>query len=104
MLESMNTWRQSTAPSDKNADAAHRVFAMLLCARVFILKQLVQSIPVNTGATVARRRWILAQALPPRLLLEGDDIFVKVLRGLRCADTKIMLDIIRSTMLALMTE
>jgi hypothetical protein len=77
---------------------------MLLCARVLVFKQLVRHLPVDTDATVARRRWILAQVLPPRLAFEDDDIFVKVLRDLRRADTKIMLRIIRSTLRALTTE
>jgi hypothetical protein len=106
MLQSMSTWHQGTSAADifKNADAADRAFAMLLCARVFVLKQLVQRLPVDTDAIVARRRWILAQVLPPRLTFEDDDLFVKVLRDLQHADTKIMLGIIRSTLRALTTE
>jgi hypothetical protein len=79
MLPSMSTWHQSTSSADisKNAEAAHRAFTILLYAHVFILKELVQHIPVGTDATVSRRRWILAQVVPPRLKFEDDDLFVK---------------------------
>jgi hypothetical protein len=106
MLKSMSTWDQgiSSANISKNAEAAHRAFVMLICARVFILKQLVQHLPVGTNATLARRRWILAQILPPHLAFQPDDLFVKVLRDLRGADTMIMLRIIRSTLFDLTTK
>jgi hypothetical protein len=106
MLLSMSTWHQGTSSADisKNAEAAHRAFAILLCARVFILKQLVQHIPVGTDVIVARRRWILAQVVPPRLKFEDDDLFVKLLRDLWCGDTKIMLCIVCSTLLDLTTN
>ena len=105
-------WHQGSNPADieKNGVAADRVFAMLLCARVFVLKQLVQRLPVNTDAKVARRRWVLAQVLPPRLNLDispknpSDDLFTRVLRALRQADTDMMLDIIFSTLHETMTE
>jgi hypothetical protein len=71
---------------------------MLLCARFFIFKQLVQHFPANTKVTDARRRWVFAQVLPPCLLDDGEDLFVKVLQGLRGAETRIMLDIIRSSL------
>ena len=77
---------------------------MLLCARFFILKQLVQRIPVNTDVTDARRRWVLAQVLPPRLRYHGDDLFVRVLRGLQGAETETMLDVIRSLLDSIMSE
>ncbi|KAF8521957.1 hypothetical protein BU17DRAFT_64682 [Hysterangium stoloniferum] len=70
--------------------ATDRVSAMLLCARIFILKQFVQHIPVNTDATLARRRWVLAQVLPPHLDFWGDDLFVRVLRTLQHADMQII--------------
>ncbi|KAF8522268.1 hypothetical protein BU17DRAFT_87361 [Hysterangium stoloniferum] len=75
MLQSMSTW--NTGDSDghsKNAKSADRVFAMLLFVRLFVLKQLVQHLPFNTDATVARRRWVLAQVLPP-CLPKGEDLF-----------------------------
>ncbi|KAF8512020.1 hypothetical protein BU17DRAFT_96669 [Hysterangium stoloniferum] len=81
-----------------------RVSAMLLCARIFILKQFLQHIPVNTDATLARRRWVLAQVLPPRLDFWGDDLFVRVLRTLQRADMQIMRDIIASTLSELKTK
>jgi hypothetical protein len=100
MLQSMSTWHQGTSSSDisENAAAAHRAFAMLLCARVFILQQLVQRLPNNIEVMVARRRWILAQVLPPRLTFDGDDLFVKVLRDLLHGDARTMLTIARSTL------
>jgi hypothetical protein len=68
MLQSISPWHQGRSAADisKNTDAADRVFAMLLCAHVFVLKQLVRHLPVDTDATVAQRRWILAQVLPLR--------------------------------------
>ena len=106
MLLSMSAWHQGTSSADiyKDVEAAHRAFAMLLCARVFILKQLVQHIPVGTDVTAARRRWILAQVVPPRLKYEEDDLFVTLLRDLRSGDTQTMLRITRSTMRDLTTK
>ena len=77
---------------------------MLLCARVFILKQLAQYLPVNTDVMVARRRWVLAQVLPPRLNREDHDVSVRVLRVLWHADTEIMLKAICPTLRDLMTN
>ncbi|KAF8516724.1 hypothetical protein BU17DRAFT_92559 [Hysterangium stoloniferum] len=97
MLQTMSTW--NTGDSDghsKNAESADRVFAMLLFARVFVLKQLVKYLPLNTDATVARRRWVLAQALPPRSSQKGDDLFVTILQTIRHADTDIMITSINS--------
>ncbi|KAF8497010.1 hypothetical protein BU17DRAFT_72416 [Hysterangium stoloniferum] len=68
------------------------------CARVLILKQFVQHVPVNTGATLDRRRWVLAQVLPPSLNFQDEDLFVRVLWTLRSADTQIMRSIIASTL------
>jgi hypothetical protein len=90
ILTSMSTTDIST-----NAD---RVFAMLLCARIFIFRRFMQQIPSSAGVTTARRRWVLAQVLPPRLNHEDDDLFVKVLRSLRHADTEIMLKMARGTL------
>jgi len=107
ILQSMSTWHkgESSEPSiyHKNARAADHAFTMLLCARTFILKQLVLHLPVNTDVTVARRRWVLAQVLPPRLKTESDDLFVKVLRALRRADVYTMQGIIDSTLRILLT-
>ena len=106
LLLSMSTWHHdiTSANISQNRDAAHRVFAMLLCARFFILEQFVRHLPVDTNITVARRRWMLAQVMPPRLMFEDDDLFVKLLRDLRFGDTKIMLLIIRSTLRDLTTK
>ena len=71
---------------------------MLLCARLFILKRFMQRLPINTDVAVARRRWVLAQILPPRLEYDNEDLFVKVLRSLWGAKTDITRDIIRSSM------
>jgi hypothetical protein len=62
---------------------------MLLCARVFVFKQLLNRIPLQTDVKTARRRWVLLQSWPRRYGL-GNDIFVEVLMSLR-ADTDIML-------------
>ncbi|KAF8521901.1 hypothetical protein BU17DRAFT_87449 [Hysterangium stoloniferum] len=105
--EILSTLRRHTGEIDehtKKARAADRVFAMLLCARLFILKRFVQHVPVNTDATLARRRWVLAQALPPYLPFGRDDLFVRVLWTLKHADTQIMLDIITSTLSELTTK
>ncbi|KAF8498457.1 hypothetical protein BU17DRAFT_72319 [Hysterangium stoloniferum] len=105
ILPTLSTW--DTGGSDglqKNARAADRVFAMLLCARFFILKQFVQHIPVKTDATLARRRWVLAQVLPPISKFHGDDLFVTVLRTLQHVDTQTMRGIIASILMELTTE
>lgn len=89
MLESMSSWRTDPPHLSNNGVAAHRTFAMLLCARVSILGQLVQRFPAKTNVTDARRRWVLAQVMPP-CLEESEDLFVTVLRTLRNTDTDIM--------------
>ncbi|KAF8512673.1 hypothetical protein BU17DRAFT_96067 [Hysterangium stoloniferum] len=79
ILPTISTWHtEETDEHKENAKAADRVFAMLLCARIFILKQFVQHVPVNTDATV--------------------------LETLRPADTEIMRDIISSTLRELKTK
>ncbi|KAF8512021.1 hypothetical protein BU17DRAFT_96670 [Hysterangium stoloniferum] len=94
-----------TLPSLSPCDVAtDRVSAMLLCSRIFILKQFVQHIPVNTDATLAWRRWVLAQVLPPHLDFWGDNLFIRVLRALQPADMQIMRDIIASTLSELKTK
>ena len=104
MLKSMSTWSTSSLDLSNNTPAAHRTFAMLLCACFFILKQPVKHLPVGTDATVARRRWVIAQILPPRLSHDDDDLFVKVFQNIRGAETRIMLDIIRSSLDNIKTE
>jgi hypothetical protein len=98
ILQTMSTWSDKSQDLSNNTSPAQRIFAMLLCARFFIFKQLVQHFPVNTKVTDARRRWVFAQVLPPRLSDDGKDLFVKVLQGLQGAETRIMLDIIRSSL------
>ncbi len=86
MLQSMSTWGQGQGSADisENISAARRTFAMMLCARFFILKQLVQHFPV--------------------LGHENDDLFVKVLWDLRRADTDVMLDIVCSSLHNIMSH
>jgi hypothetical protein len=70
-MSSMSTWDRSTG---HNVDAAHRAFAMLICARIFVLKCLLEKIPPGTSVLTARRRWVLLQVIPP---FDGiEDIFV----------------------------
>ena len=83
--------------STKNVKVATRAFAMLICARVFVLKQLLENLPPGTDATVARRRWVLVQVLPPYLRFnKKDDMFALLVRSLRPADTDVMLDLSRT--------
>ncbi|KAM6495491.1 hypothetical protein JOM56_008197 [Amanita muscaria] len=104
MLQSMSSWRPEPPNLSNNGAAARRAFAMLLCARVSILKQLVQHFPGKTNVTDARRRWVLAQILPPRLKQSDEDLFVTVLRALRNADTDIMLRMARDLLGDIMTK
>jgi len=77
---------------------------MLSCARIFLLKQLVQHLPVGVDATVARRRWVLAQVLPPCLTLDKEDLFVKVLRRLQHAETNIIYETIYAMLRAVIAS
>jgi hypothetical protein len=79
IMESMSNWDGNA----DNVDVAHRAFAMLICARVFVLKSLLEKLPSGTDAETARRRWVLAQVLPP--FHRTHDIFVIVLDSLRAA-------------------
>ena len=93
----MSSWRTGSSEDlSENSSAAQRTFAMLLCARFFILEQLVQRFPANTNVMDARRRWVLAQVLPP--WRNTEDLFVIVLRGLRRAEAETMLDITRESL------
>ena len=103
MLHSMSSWRTEPSDLSKDDSAVHRAFAMLLCARVFILKELVQHFPVETNVANARRRWVLAQVLPPHLE-RSEDLFVTVLRALRNADTEVMLCIAEELLDDIMTK
>lgn len=95
----MSTWNNGDSAGDiiKNTQAADHTFAMLLCARLFILVQLVINLPVGTNPTVARRRWVLAQILPPNLQYGGSssDLFAIMLGSLRRVSTKNLQKLIR---------
>jgi len=86
-MTTMSNWDGSTesgTDTRHNVDVAHRAFAMLVCARIFVLKCLLEKLPSDTDAETARRRWVLVQAMPPIDL--ATDIFVAVFRSLRGAD------------------
>jgi len=101
----MSSWNQNFLRDgiQKNEDAAKRAFAMLLYTRVFTLDQFVHRLPDQTDGKVARRRWVLLQAMPPRLpAIDSDhDIFVELFHSLRNADTDAMLSFINETLLGL---
>jgi len=85
----MSNWDRSTedwADTKHNIDVAHRAFAMPICARVVVLKSLLEKLPPNT----ARRRWVLVRAMPPVDL--ATDIFVAVLKSFRAADKTDLID------------
>ena len=79
IMEDTSNWKESA----NKVDLAHRVFAMLICARVFVLKCLLDLLPADTSAETARRRWVLAQVMPP--ISFDKDLFVLVLNSLRAA-------------------
>ncbi|KAK2463898.1 hypothetical protein APHAL10511_004070 [Amanita phalloides] len=81
---------------NRNISAAHHAFTQLLCARIFILKNLLENIPSGTAAAVARRRWVFLQFSPPRV--GGADIFVAVLRAIRGATPEVLMNIVRDTL------
>ena len=99
MLPSMRIWNANTSDKgiQKNQDAAKRVFAMLLCGRVFILDQFIRTLPVQTDVLEARRRWVLLQAMPARNSISDCDIFEVLIGSLCNADTDTMLAFIRTT-------
>ncbi|KAM6498411.1 hypothetical protein JOM56_006359 [Amanita muscaria] len=96
IMMSMSKW--DNAKGADNAKVAERAFAMLICARVFVLKCLLTNLPAGTDAVVARKRWVLAQVLPPALPFSKYDIFAAIVNRLRSADTVDMLNL-ASTML-----
>jgi hypothetical protein len=79
---------------EQNRDAAYRSFAMLICARIFVLKCLLEKLPPDTDMETARRRWVLVQAMPP--IDVATDIFVAVLISLRAAVKIDLLDFTES--------
>lgn len=64
---------------------------MLICARVFVLKHLLEHLPLGTNDMVARRRWILAQVMPPFPQFGEDDMFTTIITSLRSAEEMDML-------------
>ena len=101
MTKAMTNWngrdRRGSPDSNKNVGMARRVFAMLICARVFVLKRLLEKLPNGTNAKLARQRWVLAQALPPSTKI-GSDIFSVILQALSLcsADTLSLQSLTRS--------
>ena len=91
----MSTWNRGKDPNSiqENVKAADHAFAMLLCRRVFVLGQFVQCLPPGIDLVMARKRWVLLQAMPSCLWLYPCDIFVQVLQNIRAAETQDMLDI-----------
>ena len=89
----MSAWNAMNGTGDanvtKNAEVADRAFMMLICARLFVLKCIMKNLSTGTDPMVARRRWVLVQALPPFLRCSGD-IFAIVVDSLRAADTAVM--------------
>jgi len=103
ILVSMSSWNLGTKEEHilKNKIAADRVFAMVFCARVFVLKRLMDSLPTGTDVWVARRRWVLLQVMPPPHSSSTLDIFAVLVQSLRSADTDDMLTFVRTTLKSL---
>jgi hypothetical protein len=82
----MSKWDKSSGMGEaditENVEVAERAFAMLICARVFVLAHLLKKLPIGVDVMAARRRWVLVQVLPPFLTYEGD-IFALVVNSLR---------------------
>jgi len=100
VIQDLSTWNWGTGPErlSQNATAADRVFAMLLCARVFVLKQFLDCIPHPVDVLTARRRWVFLQIMPPCLEIHTTtDVFVEVVRSLRGAHSEEMQAYINST-------
>jgi hypothetical protein len=97
-MEEMSEWdgsRDMGGPSfTKNVKVATCAFAMLICAHVFVLKQLLENLPPGTDTIVAQQQWVLVQVLPPCLHFnKKDDMFTLLIRSLYLADTDVMLDL-----------
>ncbi|KAF8241170.1 hypothetical protein L208DRAFT_1464244, partial [Tricholoma matsutake] len=97
-MEEMSEWDGSkdmgSPDFTKNVKVASHAFVMLICGHVFVLKQLLENLPPGTDATIARRRWVLLQVLPPYPLFNmKDDMLALLIRSLRPADTDVMLDL-----------
>ena len=107
MMTEMSSWDECIEKTDDvvnpvKTNVARRAFEMLICARLFVLKHLLEKLPPGTDAKTARRRWVLIQAMPPSIRYPSD-IFSIVLESLRCANSRDMADLIKS-MLADMTK
>jgi hypothetical protein len=93
-MQTISNWdktTEGTTDPNQNVYVAHRAFAMLICARVFVLKCLLENLPPGTNAVTARRRWVLAQVMPP--FYQTHDIFVHVLQSLRGAEMGDMINL-----------
>ena len=97
IMTTMSKWDDKSGQNTtKNDDVANRAFAMLICARVFVLKQLLERLPPNTDNVVARRRWIFAQVIPPFAPFEEVDMFTQIIQSLRGAVEKDTLHLART--------
>ena len=90
-MENMRDWDNFDG---FNVGVACHVFEMVLCARFFVLKHLLEHLPPDTDAVKARRRWVLIQAMPP--YFENKDIFSIVLAKLHEADTDVLMKLTKS--------
>ncbi len=90
-MENMRDWDNIDG---FNVGVACRIFEMVLCARFFVLKHLLEQLPPDTDAVKARRRWVLIQAMPP--YFENKDIFSIVLAKLHEADTDVLMKLTKS--------
>jgi hypothetical protein len=109
ILQTMSSWNQNISSEAVRKGAAKLVFAMLLYARAFTLDQFVRCLPVGTDVRVARRRWVLLQAMPPRVPEERTygsdyDIFYVLFQSLRNADTDTMMSFIKETLFQLSSQ
>ena len=89
-MTTMSTWGNF----QQNRDAVHRSFAMLICARIFVLKCLLEKLSPGTDMETARRRWVLVQVMPP--IDVATDIFVAVFKSLRAAYKTDLIDFTES--------
>ncbi|KIL59153.1 hypothetical protein M378DRAFT_200227, partial [Amanita muscaria Koide BX008] len=107
VIKDLSTWNWGTGPERlcQNATAADRVFAMLLCARIFVLKQFLDCIPHPVDVLAARRRWVFLQIMPPCLEIHTtNDVFVEVVRSLHATHSWEMQAYISSTTLEFANE
>jgi len=93
LAQSLSNWRNGNEELDftGRAEASQRVFTMLLCSRVFILKAFIDHVPSDASPWDARRRWVLAQVLPARMIT-SHDVFERVFQSIRSGDIMVMQD------------